>query len=34
MITKPVAYEEVVDTRYLEAALKDIGRVPCPTCVP
>jgi NitT/TauT family transport system substrate-binding protein len=34
MITKPVAYEQVVDTRYLETALKDIGTVPCPKCVP
>jgi hypothetical protein len=33
MITKPVAYEQVVDTRYLDAALKEIGTVPCSRCV-
>ena len=34
MLTRPVAYEQVVDTRYLEAALKDVGTVACPRCVP
>jgi hypothetical protein len=33
MITRPVAFEQVVETRYLEAALKDVGTVPCPRCV-
>ena len=34
MLTKPVPYEQVVDTRYLDAALKDVGTVACPRCVP
>jgi NitT/TauT family transport system substrate-binding protein len=33
MITKPVAFEQVVETRYLEAALKDVGIIACPRCV-
>jgi len=32
MITKPVAFEQVVETRYLDAALKEVGTVPCPRC--
>lgn len=34
MLTKAVAYEQVVDLRYLEAAWRDVGTVPCPACVP
>ena len=33
MLTKPVAYEQVVETRYLDAALKQLGTVACPRCV-
>jgi NitT/TauT family transport system substrate-binding protein len=33
MITKPVAFDQVVETRYLDAALKEIGTVPCPRCI-
>jgi NitT/TauT family transport system substrate-binding protein len=32
MITRRVPVEQVLETRYLDAALKEIGTVPCPRC--
>lgn len=34
LITKRLALDQVIDMRYLDAALKDIGTVPCPKCSP